>query len=622
MTLRRFARRWAVAAVLAALGMSLESTAVAQQGVLLLEIKSARPTPAFPQVARDVATPAPSAPIATLPSVLPDEPAPAFAVPDDGLGVSAPVVAPTSPAMPFLVPNAVAPAGVAAAPSSPCATCGTADGFNWAKVPVVPFVLPRPGFFVIPPTGPGYYTGLDCLLGNYQEKPPAYPYPRNGINIFRFFDFSFAYLDKPDNTEHDLLDPLKRIHLGDDWLLSFGGEYRYRHISETDYIGNKGGTNNYPNNYRMRAYTDLWYRDIFRIYVEGIDARVDDFTAPLVPGRLDQNHYDLLNAFIDVKIPLLDEGTTRNSYARVGRQELSYGSQRLVSTVDFSNTRGNNFQGVSGFSRGAQFDFDAFVVNPINHAVNAFDSVDDKQLFLGTWLTYRPVKGQSMELYYLNLSNDNGTFTGLRKQKGGFDVNTVGTRYNGSYNNFLWDFEGIYQFGTYVNQNSSAGATIAEVGYQFKDLPMNPQFWLGYDWASGGSNTGSTRNTFNQLFTFGHYYQGQADIVGRQNVNDLSAQFVFYPTNWITVGTQFHDFYLDNARDALYNKAGAVSRISANGSAGTNVGRELDFLLNFHLTNHSDIQLGYSHFFSGSFMAKTGSGKDIDFEYLQYTFRF
>ena len=48
------------------------------------------------------------------------------------------------------------------------------------------------------------------------------------------------------------------------------------------------------------------------------------------------------------------------------------------------------------------------------------------------------------------------------------------------------------------------------------------------------------------------------------------------------------------------------------------MGKELDFLVNFHLTNHSDIQFAYSHFFSGDFMARTGSGKDIDYGYAMF----
>ena len=68
-----------------------------------------------------------------------------------------------------------------------------------------------------------------------------------------------------------------------------------------------------------------------------------------------------------------------------------------------------------------------------------------------------------------------------------------------------------------ISQPISAGACSVGLGYHF-DLPMDPQFWIYNDWASGDRNpgTGHYRGTFNQLFNFGHYYFGFIDVVGRQ----------------------------------------------------------------------------------------------------------
>src|SRR5262249_35801646 len=93
----------------------------------------------------------------------------------------------------------------------------------WAKNPPVTR-FPRPGFFCIPPTGPGYYSAWDLLQGNERENPPKFPYGPIGPTPFSFFNADFRYLDDPQNTQTDWLDCTKRIHFGDNWLLSFGGE--------------------------------------------------------------------------------------------------------------------------------------------------------------------------------------------------------------------------------------------------------------------------------------------------------------------------------------------------------------------------------------------------------------
>ncbi|HMF12983.1 MAG TPA: alginate export family protein, partial [Gemmataceae bacterium] len=199
----------------------------------------------------------------------------------------------------------------------------------------VPHLSPRPrtGDFIIPPSGPGYYSLEDCLTGNERQAPPKYPW---GVPIspcfFPFYDNDFRYLDDPKNTQHDWLDLLKRIHCGYNWLLSIGGEERVRYMYEID-SRLTGKFNDYTL-LRSRLYGDLWYKDWFRVYVEYLDAQ--SFGQDLAPLAIDIDRSDLLNAFVDLKVGELQD---QPIYVRVGRQELLYGSQRLVSPLDWANTR-------------------------------------------------------------------------------------------------------------------------------------------------------------------------------------------------------------------------------------------------------------------------------------------
>ena len=168
----------------------------------------------------------------------------------------------------------------------------------------------------------------------------------------------------------------------------------------------------------------------------------------------------------------------------------------------------------------------------------------------------------------------------------------------------------MLQIGDHQGQTSVAGAVSAGAGYNFADKAMNPTFWIYYDWASGDNNPKSgPYTTFNQLFSFGHYYMGWIDLVGRQNVHDVNLHMYLYPTKWLTTNIQYHNFHLSNRHDALYNAAGNATRWDPSGKAGTNIGNELDFIFNFHLGPRSDILTGYSHLFAGDFIRNTGNGQ-------------
>src|SRR5205823_2873223 len=127
------------------------------------------------------------------------------------------------------------------------------------------------------------------------------------------------------------------------------------------------------------------------------------FNQDLAPLPIDRDRSDLLNAFVDVKIADLDG---HPAYVRVGRQEMLLGSQRLISPLDWANTR-RTFQGVRAFHQGEKFDVDLFWMQPVIPNPSHFDSVDNNQNFAGLWTTYRPEKGHFVDLYYLFLDNTN-----------------------------------------------------------------------------------------------------------------------------------------------------------------------------------------------------------------------
>ena len=93
--------------------------------------------------------------------------------------------------------SAPAPAatGAAAAPKPP-APVSTSSTFDTTKIPVVS-IPSRPGAFLLPPTGPGYYSLWDLATGNKREKPPVAPYAPFALLTTPSYDIDFRYMDTP-----------------------------------------------------------------------------------------------------------------------------------------------------------------------------------------------------------------------------------------------------------------------------------------------------------------------------------------------------------------------------------------------------------------------------------------
>jgi hypothetical protein len=496
----------------------------------------------------------------------------------------------------------------------------------WLTHPAVS-VIPRPGFFAVPPTGPGSYSLLDLLTGKEREKPPTFGYPRSAIMINGNFDTDWRYVDQP-GYQPDLLEKLHRIHLGDNWLFATGGEFRDRWANEINSRLN-GKDNDYDLT-RLRIYGDLWYKDIFRIYVEFVSAQ--SFWQDLPPLIIDRNYADLLNAFVDVKV--FEDGAGVPWYVRGGRQQLLFGSQRLISPLDWANTM-RTFDGIRAFRHSETLDIDAFWSRVVIPSASRFDTSDPQQNFAGAWMEYRPSKTRAFDLYYLYLAN-NDRYNPVTKTpvpvgqlpEAPYTVHTFGYRYAGNLErnpNILFDSENMLQFGrsSFTNSDIVAGQSTTGVGYNFAQAPMNPTVWTYFDYATGSKNinAGQQFSTFNQLYPFGHYYFGWLDYVGRDNIEDLNFHLYLYPTKWITFNAQYHIFALASAKDALYSAGGAILRYDPTGRAGRSVGSELDFIVNFHLTPRQDILAAYGHLFEGSFLRNTGPGTSAETFWLMYNVR-
>lgn len=430
-------------------------------------------------------------------------------------------------------------------------------------------------------------------------------------------DEDFSYLADPDTPyTKDMWDPIKWMDVGDGWRLTLGGQARARFESETN--KNFGSTEPTQDAFLLQRYflhADLRHAEGLRFFIQGKAAHAN-FRDRGGFGGL-EDHADFQQGFIDFPTPF----TGRPVTFRLGRQELQYGAQRLISPLDWGNLR-RTFEGAKVFANLSDWRLDAFAVRPVLNDGRNLNEGDENVDFYGFYSTYKGSGAVKADFYSLLLKNDNpapnsNAVTGRRT------LYTVGTRLWGKGQGWDWETELASQFGTFAGDRVRAWMATAGTGYTFADTAWKPRLGVLYDYASGDKDpTDGTHGTFNQLFPLGHAHLGYLDRVGRSNIHGIKAQLKVKPSKKITAWADFHTFYVAEDKDSLYSAGGGSLRRDTAGVGSRTVGHELDLTAKIVIDAHTNALMGWAHIWPGGFIEKTGDDDSPDLFYAQVEYKF
>ncbi len=459
-----------------------------------------------------------------------------------------------------------------------------------------------------------------ATLAQDDATPATYP----KFKTLRF-DENWSEFD-PANFD-DYWDDIKHHNLSDDgenWV-GMGGELRYRTESWNSFGFSPAPTADDTFGLgRLQLYTDWHFGDNFRIFIEGESAWATDRDLAGSRRGLDVDQLDLQNAFADIIFPF---GDSKDKLTiRLGRQGLSFGKQRLVSTLPWANSQ-RSWDGGRAIVNISDWRIDGFWTRYTPVAKYKFNDWRLGPDFWGIYATGKIGEDNSIgvDLYYLGIEYDaTRTYNGTA---GIEDRHTLGGRLFGKFGDsgFGYDVEGAYQFGDVGAADINAYMFATQLSYAFKDTDWNPKMYVGFDYSSGDDTAGDTDvETFNQLFPLGHAYNGFMDLIGRQNMIDFSAGLSFKPHKKFLIKADYHVFSRSSDADSVYNAGGGVLRATTVG-ASDDVGQEIDITVKYLVDRHLTLQAGYSHFFAGQYFTDTSGGtadEDIDFFYFQAVYKF
>lgn len=275
---------------------------------------------------------------------------------------------------------------------------------------------------------------------------------------------------------------------------------------------------------------------------------------------------------------------------KMGRQELAYGDNVILGNRNWT-PNGQTFDAVKasiGFAGGELDLVYSKIVDTESDEVNDNDSL--------LFAYYKAIKTDNLNLDIYVIQH-NEALDGVNN-----DSISYGFRYKQQFGNFGINTENIFQeFNEQEESGYSYNLVIDYKAGKFKPF----------------ASYMSTSEDYDQLYTNRHKYNGIIDIVGRKNLDRVSAGTSYKASDKLKLKLEYFQFKKHSDEDLAYNQA-TNSTLSGDINE-SDLGSEVDFVLTYSPTKGESFTLGYSEFHHGDYFEEQEVSK---FGYLQYLLKF
>jgi hypothetical protein len=338
---------------------------------------------------------------------------------------------------------------------------------------------------------------------------------------------------------------------------------------------------------------------------------------------------------------------------KVGRQELSYGEERLVGVNPWNNI-GRTFDAVKAHWQSSWIGVDFFTGRIVIPEDGRFNVNNDYDWFSGAYATLIKVPKHVLDVYFFSRNASQQAIAAEPSPQetplpSARDIYTLGFRFKSKPGELgPWDYslEAAGQLGNFRDRRLGANSArldheawmvIAQGGYTFTNWWTIPRLGLEYSHGSGDSNPQDGKHqTFETLFPSYHPFYGYMDFVSLQNIHDVRGTLQLKPHPKVSLSLEGHGFWLSDTHDNFYSANGQPrGGIGTTGGTGYGinpsfsnfVGTELDAIARWTVTRYAQLEIGYGHFFVGDYIRQslsspTVGSRDADWFYAQVTVNF
>lgn len=446
-------------------------------------------------------------------------------------------------------------------------------------------------------------------LAGAQAQRPAY-------QLLRYDEDWSSLSDSAQRT--DWLDGLKYLSLGrPGWYVTLGGELREK-FELLDQPGFGLGPED-QTGYLLQRYlfsSDFHFGSRFRFFTElqsGLEEGRNGGPRPTDLDRLDWHQ-----AFVDWRIA---GGESEGVTLRLGRQEIGFGTGRLIAPAEGLNLR-RSLDGARIHIKKGKIDFNSTALRLVSNRPGIFDNVPDHtETFWGAgFIMPRPFwKIANIGVYYLGFDNKKAIFA-----KG------VGREIRETFGAHIWkrsgpwdyDDEGVVQTGSFRGAPIRAWAVSGDLGYTFERLPLDPRLGLRADATSGDQGSGHRAlSTFDPLFSAVPVWSGPSALLGGGNLIDATPSVRLRFSGAISLTLEASRFWRESRHDSVYAAFNTPLR-PANPNSGRDVAIAPSATIAWQANRHMFYSIIYSHFFSGNYFLAEPPDKNVNYLAAWISYKF
>lgn len=425
-----------------------------------------------------------------------------------------------------------------------------------------------------------------------------------------------TYVEKEDLLYAPFSDAARAVKdrpLGGGWSFTLGGSSQVRGQALDNRRDFTFGRNDEDASLleRVRLSAGFEHGDLFKAHVEVQDAW--EFWRDHLPGpNANENALDVYQGYIEFGL-LKDIADMPALRIRLGRQELSFGTELLFGDRDWFNT-GQSFDLARVIWRPEAFEIDFFAGRPVEQDHLNLDQASSHTNIGGINLKFLDAPARHrMEAYAYYKGDEKTRFDGEHGSHGPAHLLTVGGLVSAPFFK-RWDYrvEAMGQFGSRGGDKVLAWLETAELGYTIPIGWRSVRLAVKQSLISGDHDPGDgEQETFDPLFADPFEHLGKILAVDGRNINQFGAKLHARVWRSGLIELDYFRFRLLEERDALYQSVnGRPLRRDPTGRAGSDVGQELDLQVTHRFHENLSVSGGVFLFQPGRLFEKSGNRGD------------